>query len=383
MKARRDNGLLNTSVTNQAIINITMAAFSECSITMSSETAEAVESAIERFLRDQITFDDLTKTVLSLVGVVQPLDRLRAVLDTGADPIPCPESEVHMQGTRRRSRAWTPYEDQRLLAGILRCGIENWTAISKFVGNGRTRSQCSQRWYRGLDPKISKDQWTKEEEQRLLYLVMQHGDKSWTNIAVKLGNRSDVQCRYRYRQLQKERGLAADAADDESPAEEETGQPQPSQPAPQPPQFVPYPGPIQLMNYFPPGMATVYQGPMIGYAQFPQPILCRPIMAPPPTPPRVRYTDPPEVPMQFQIPPVRQVIQSPMPSPGPMQSPAAMPFSLQPVPVPVQIVQSPIFYAASMPAQPDPPEHHEGPAIVGQRHAISAPAFDGRMYSVY
>lgn len=90
---------------------------------------------------------------------------------------------------------------KRLLAAVARYGIENWKNISDFVGNGRTRSQCSQRWLRCLNPKISKKSWTNDEDKQLKELVDTHGNKSWTKIASIMGNRSDVQCRYHYNHL--------------------------------------------------------------------------------------------------------------------------------------------------------------------------------------
>jgi hypothetical protein len=43
------------------------------------------------------------------------------------------------------------------------------------------------------------------EELYLAQLVHSFGEKSWTQIAAKMGNRSDVQCRYHYKQMQKDR----------------------------------------------------------------------------------------------------------------------------------------------------------------------------------
>jgi hypothetical protein len=204
MRLRHGSGIVTQNLTVQAIVDVTMAAFTDFHTNMECATASSISSALERFLLQQLSYDDLARTVGSLVGVTQPLEKLRAILETGSDPIPPPADDIQTTGGRRPSRAWTQYEDQRLLAGIYRNGIENWTSISKFVGNGRTRSQCTQRWYRGLDPKISKDHWSKDEEHKLLALVEEHSDKCWTTIAAKLGHRSDVQCRYRYRQLQKD-----------------------------------------------------------------------------------------------------------------------------------------------------------------------------------
>jgi hypothetical protein len=40
-----------------------------------------------------------------------------------------------------------------------------------------------------------------EEDTRLRELVARHGEKSWIRIASEMGNRSDIQCRYRFKQL--------------------------------------------------------------------------------------------------------------------------------------------------------------------------------------
>ena len=178
----------------------------------------AVSSAIEQYLQDAISLEELRRIVKTTAGLTHPIDELEKIMKIGPEPLP-------IDGTapngRKKNRQWSTHEDHRLLAGILRNGMANWTAISKFIGNGRTRSQCSQRWHRGLDPRICKDQWTREEETKLVALVRQYGDASWTNIASKMGNRSDVQCRYRYRQIIRDEAVGAcetGTVDESSPA---------------------------------------------------------------------------------------------------------------------------------------------------------------------
>jgi hypothetical protein len=104
--------------------------------------------------------------------------------------------QLLLPGTRHKPIRWTPEEDERLLTAIQLHGTDNWPLIATFVGGNRTRSQCAQRWHRGLDPKLLKCNWTREEEQKLLESVRFHGDKAWTRIAADLANRSDVQCRF-------------------------------------------------------------------------------------------------------------------------------------------------------------------------------------------
>jgi hypothetical protein len=95
-----------------------------------------------------------------------------------------------------------------LLAAIHRFGLQDWQSVSLFVGNGRSKAQCSQRWLRGLDPKISKFQWSEQQDAKLLQLIAVHGEKNWTKVSTDLGNRCDIQCRYRFKQLQKQDGFA-------------------------------------------------------------------------------------------------------------------------------------------------------------------------------
>ena len=105
---------------------------------------------------------------------------------------------------RKRSMPWTMDEDELLLAGIYRYRFSDWQKVSSFVGNGRTPAQCGQRWFRCLDPNMKKEKWTKEEDNKLINLVQVYGVHSWTKIAKEFGNRTDVQCRYRYKRISKQ-----------------------------------------------------------------------------------------------------------------------------------------------------------------------------------
>ena len=184
--------------------------YPENSYQRTPENYQQLMGLVMHLLKNPSSYQDCLQTSVNLTGTSQPIERLHDILSVGNDPIPFNgDAEVEEANIRKKSRTWTTYEDDRLIAGIYRYGIDNWTSISRFVGNGRTRSQCSQRWQRGLDPHLSKDQWSVQEEAFLLQLVAYYGEKSWTQIASKMGNRSDVQCRYRYKQMQKDRNLHA------------------------------------------------------------------------------------------------------------------------------------------------------------------------------
>ena len=110
-----------------------------------------------------------------------------------------------MVSTRSKSIPWSSEEDQKLLNAVEEHGSSNWTAVAAYVGNGRTKAQCSQRYNRVINPNILKSNWTKEEEEKLMQVVAQVGNKAWTRVAANFGNRSDVQCRFKYNYLIKHR----------------------------------------------------------------------------------------------------------------------------------------------------------------------------------
>ena len=157
------------------------------------------------FLKHNIQFSQANEIFMNILGQNDIIERLKEVLTVPDEPIAFNgEDEENSSSSRRKMRTWSTYEDTRLLSGIYRYGIDNWAPISKFIGNGRTRAQCAQRWARGLNPRICKDTWDPQEDMLLLHLVQKFGDRAWTRISSSLGNRSDVQCRYHYHQLTKD-----------------------------------------------------------------------------------------------------------------------------------------------------------------------------------
>lgn len=165
----------------------------------SPEIREQLIKTISDFLQQKISFSKASQIFSSACNSTTIINRMRDIVEVGDNPLPSSDNDED----HKKSRSWSSIEDHRLLAGILRNGLENWSTIASFVGNNRTRAQCTQRWARGLNPKISKDTWSAEEEAQLLSYVRQFGDKSWTKISKLLGTRSDAQCRYHYLQMTK------------------------------------------------------------------------------------------------------------------------------------------------------------------------------------
>ena len=111
-------------------------------------------------------------------------------------------STNHFKGRRQKSQTWSQEEDE-ILKQAVKEFPNDWGAVVARVGNGRTKAQCSQRWNRVVNPAINKANWTIDEEEKLLKAVSLIGEKSWTRVANQMGNRSDVQCRFKYFHIKK------------------------------------------------------------------------------------------------------------------------------------------------------------------------------------
>ncbi|OHT06214.1 hypothetical protein TRFO_25756 [Tritrichomonas foetus] len=163
------------------------------------------KTAIKRFVNGETSYEDAENILSTTIGSIVPIEKMNEVIQiyNGFDDEDEPPGISPM--TNKLFRPWTSQEDFRLLAAIHKHGIGNWKAIADLVGFKRSRAQCSQRWNRALNPAIKKENWTSDEDDLLLNLVLVYGPHMWATVAKDMNGRSDVQCRYRYYQLKKEK----------------------------------------------------------------------------------------------------------------------------------------------------------------------------------
>jgi hypothetical protein len=199
------------------LLELALLYISDLRPTISDADRDELKRAIAGYLTGGLDLPSVAAIFQARANSTGPVEKIAEILSVSDDPLPS-RPETGECGSRRRTHPWSLIEDSRLLAAIHRFGPDRWGVIAEFVGNSRTRSQCSQRWQRGLDPRISKTHWSKQEEDELLRLVALYGERSWIRVSNALGNRSDVQCRYRFRQIQR----ANRARVRESPASEDS-----------------------------------------------------------------------------------------------------------------------------------------------------------------
>ncbi|KAJ1410163.1 SANT/Myb domain [Sesbania bispinosa] len=84
---------------------------------------------------------------------------------------------------------WRPSEDEKLRELVERYGPHNWNAIAEKL-RGRSGKSCRLRWFNQLDPRINRNPFTEEEEERLLASHRIHGNR-WAVIARHFPGRTD------------------------------------------------------------------------------------------------------------------------------------------------------------------------------------------------
>lgn len=151
------------------------------------------------FFKGLTNINEAKESIIAQCGNAKIIDKLEYILSIDISPKELSATVYHIN-KKAKNTLWTDIEDTKLVASVLRYGIEDWNIISSLV-SGKTPSQCYQRWSKSLDPRISRSAWNQEEDEKLINCVKIFGEKSWQKISSIMGNRSDSQCRFRYKQI--------------------------------------------------------------------------------------------------------------------------------------------------------------------------------------
>ncbi|KAF7975763.1 hypothetical protein HWV62_8561 [Athelia sp. TMB] len=120
-----------------------------------------------------------------------------ALVVSGRTNKACRKRWLHSLSPHVKKSAWTPTEDSRLLALHTTHG-PRWSLIARAIP-GRTDDACAKRYREALDPALRKDEWTPEEDARLLVCVGSSGGGGgvkWGLVGAEL-RRSGLGCRNR------------------------------------------------------------------------------------------------------------------------------------------------------------------------------------------
>lgn len=78
----------------------------------------------------------------------------------------------------------------------------DWLHIAKIIN--KPDLQCQRFWNLMLKPHISRNKWTKNEDNKLVEIVTKYGERNWQQIALELDtNRNELQCFVHYQKHKK------------------------------------------------------------------------------------------------------------------------------------------------------------------------------------
>jgi hypothetical protein len=126
------------------------------------------------------------------------------ILAPGQTRKECTSALQNSLDTRRKGQRikWTTNEDNKLRAAFWIHNGKNWAAITDLVP-GKTKKQCTNRWYEALGPDIDRSasqkvRWTADEDSKLKVAVERYGGKNWEAIAALVPGQSTRRCRDRW-----------------------------------------------------------------------------------------------------------------------------------------------------------------------------------------